>query len=107
MAATRSQQLNPFGAAGSRPSIHEVVSYPGDASCTDGGLDRDGTEAFDVPRTRWRGSSDDCEATTSGLRSTTIWRRSLRREGSCWIFKFYWFFVLFYFETANPKPPCV
>ena len=21
--------------------------------------------------------------------------------------KFYWFFVLFYFGTANPKPPCM
>ena len=53
-------------------SIHEVLSYPSDASCMDGDLEHDGTEASDAPTTGWRGSNEDCEASKTGFRSTTI-----------------------------------
>ena len=73
-------------------SIHEVVPYPRGTSCTDGGLDRAGTEASDAPTTRWRGSDDDCEASKSGFRSTTILPL---REARTWIFQ-----LVLVFETA-------
>ena len=70
--ATPSRQMTLRCCLPASHSIHEVVSYPRDTSCTDGGLEHDGTKASDAPTTRWRGYNDDCEASKSGFCSTTI-----------------------------------
>ena len=70
------------------------LEYPYSTSCMDGDLDHDGTEASDAPTTRWRGSNDDCEASKSGFRSTTILPLREARS-SCWILQ-----LVLVFETA-------